>query len=62
MSSDSNATPGVAPLVQLWTRVSPEQAERLRRVAEGEYRSVSQELRRLIELRLDEVDELEQAA
>ena len=43
-------------------RVSAEQIERLRVVAEADHRTVSQELRRLIEQRIAEGEDLGKAA
>jgi hypothetical protein len=47
--------------VILAVKATPDCADRFRRLAESEHRTVSQELRRLIDLRLAEADEKEAA-
>jgi hypothetical protein len=47
--------------VILAVKATPDCADRFRRLVESEHRTVSQELRRLIDLRLAEADEKEAA-
>lgn len=52
----------VEPVVVTSVRLSPEKLDRLRAIAESEHRTVSQELRRLVDARVETYEEPERTA